>query len=404
MTPATQPYRWAMLGGASLVYFCFGLTVAAMAPLVNPVASELGLSHSAMGSVLGAWQLVYIVSAIPCGALLDRIGPRRALVLAAVIIGTSGVLRSLSAGHMSLFLAVAVFGLGGPLVSIGGPKLISLWFEGKERGIAMGIFVTGQALGSVVALAATNALAMPLAGGNWRIVLLAYAGIALASGLVWLAISTGGARRAADAGLAAEAGRSSLGVFRDLLRIGTVRIILLMGICIFFYNHGLGHWLPEILRTKGMDAAAAGYWAAIPIAVSIAGALVVPRLAIPHRRIAILGALFVCAGAATLIIQIAAGPALAAGLVLQGVTRGSMTIIAVLVLMETREVESRNVGSAGGLFFAASEIGGVLGPLSVGALSDVAGDFSAALSVLTGACGALLVLLATLSLGTRTTR
>ena len=59
MTPATQPYRWAMLGGASLVYFCFGLTVAAMAPLVNPVASELGLSHSAMGSVLGAWQLVY---------------------------------------------------------------------------------------------------------------------------------------------------------------------------------------------------------------------------------------------------------------------------------------------------------------------------------------------------------
>ena len=66
MTPATHSFRWAMLAGASLVYFCFGLTVAAMAPLVNPVARELGLSHSAMGSILGAWQLVYIVSAIPC--------------------------------------------------------------------------------------------------------------------------------------------------------------------------------------------------------------------------------------------------------------------------------------------------------------------------------------------------
>jgi cyanate permease len=390
-----------MLGGASLVYFCFGLTVAAMAPLVNPVARELGLSHSAMGSVLGAWQLVYIVSAIPCGALLDRVGPRRALFLAVVIIGTSGVLRSLSEGHMSLFLAVAVFGLGGPLVSIGGPKLISLWFEGKERGLAMGIFVTGQALGSVAGLAATNGLAMPLAGGSWRVVLLAYAGIALASGLVWLAVSTGGARRVTDAGRAVDSGRSSLGVFRDLLRIGTVRIVLLMGICIFFYNHGLGHWLPEILRSKGMDAAAAGYWASVPIAISIAGALIIPRLAIPRRRIAILATLFLFAGTATLLIQILASPALAAGLVLQGVTRGSMTIIAVLVLMETPEVESRYVGSAVGMFFAASEIGGVLGPLSVGALSDVTGDFSVSLYVLTGACGVLLALLARLGLRTR---
>ena len=401
MTPATHSYRWAMLAGASLVYFCFGLTVAAMAPLVNPVARELGLSHSAMGSILGAWQLVYIVSAIPCGALLDRVGPRHALVLAAIIIGTSGVLRSVSAGHMSLFLAVAVFGLGGPLVSIGGPKLISLWFEGKERGLAMGIFVTGQAAGSVVALAATNGLAMPLAGGNWRVVMLAYAGISLASGVVWLAVSAGGARRAADAGLAAEPGRSSLRVFRELVRIGPVRTVLLMGICIFFYNHGLGHWLPEILRGKGMDAAAAGYWASIPIAVSIAGSLIVPRLAIPSRRIAILGILFACAAVATLLIQTAAGPVLAAGLVLQGMTRGSMTIITVLILMETREVDSRSVGSAGGLFFAASEIGGVLGPLSVGALSDVSGSFSASLIVLTGVCGALLVLLARLRFGTR---
>lgn len=401
MTPATQPYRWAMLAGASLVYFCFGLSVAAMAPLVDPVARELALSHSAMGSVLGAWQLIYIVSAIPCGALLDRVGPRRALVLAAIIMAISGVLRSFAAGHMSLFLAVAVFGLGGPLVSIGGPKLISFWFEGKERGLALGIFVTGQAVGSVVALAATNALAMPLAGGNWRVVLLGYAGIALASGLVWLAVSAGGGRRAADAGLRAESGQSSLGVFRDLVRIGPVRTVLLMGICIFFYNHGLGHWLPEILRSKGMDAAAAGYWASIPIAVSIAGALVVPRLAIPSRRIAILGALFLCAGVAALMIQVAAGPALVAGLVLQGMTRGSMTIIAVLVLMETREVDPRNVGSAGGLFFAASEIGGVLGPLSVGALSDVSGDFSVSLTVLASVCGVLLVLLARLRLGTR---
>ena len=144
-SPATHSYRWIMLAGIWLLYFGFGLTVAVMAPLVQPVTDELGLSYAAMGAILGAWPLVYIGSAIPCGALLDRIGPRKALFLAAMIMALSGALRGLADGHMSMFLAVALFGLGGPLLSIGAPKLISLWFEGKERGLAMGIYITGPA-------------------------------------------------------------------------------------------------------------------------------------------------------------------------------------------------------------------------------------------------------------------
>ena len=51
---------------------------------------------------------------------------------------------------------------------------------------------------------------------------------------------------------------------------------------------------------------------------------------------------------------------------------------------------------AGGLFFSAAEIGGVLGPLSVGLLSDLTGGFSAALFVLSGVCALLVLLLARL--------
>ena len=152
ISPEAHPYRWVMLAGVWLLYFCFGLTVVAMAPLVTPITEELGLSRSAMGGVLGAWPLVYIALAIPCGVLLDRVGARRSLFLAAVIIGLSGALRGLATDHLSLFLAVGVFGLGGPLLSVGAPKLIGLWFEGKERGLAMGVYVTGMALGGIVAL------------------------------------------------------------------------------------------------------------------------------------------------------------------------------------------------------------------------------------------------------------
>ena len=69
-----------------------------------------------------------------------------------------------------------------------------------------------------------------------------------------------------------------------------------------------------------------------------------------------------------------------------------MSSIAILFLMETRGVGSRVMGAAGGMYFSAGEIGGVLGPLSVGAMFDATGGFSAPLLMLSGVCVALLLL------------
>ena len=381
-----------MLAGAWLIYFCFGLTFTALAPLVRPIGQALGLSHSAMGIVLGSWSLVYIASAIPCGAILDRVGPRRALFAAVIIIGLSGVLRGIATDHLSLFLAVAAFGLGGPFISIGGPKLVSLWFEGKERGLAMGIFSTGPPLGGVVALTLTNSVLMPMAGGDWRAVLIAYGVFVLMAGIVWLAISGHHASRAIERKIAAEPNRAQLAVFAGLLRLKVVRVVLLMSVGIFLFNQGLVNWLPEILRRGGMDAATAGYWASVPIAVSIFSAMVIPHLAMPSRRLAVLLCLFICAGGATFLIEEPAGVWLAAGLFLQGIARGAMRTVAILVLMDSRDVEARDIGSVGGLFFSAAEIGGVLGPLAMGYLFDLTGGFTAALRMLSSVCAALMLL------------
>ncbi len=78
---AGHPHRWMMLGAVWLLYLCFGLTSASLAPLVGPITKDLGVGHAAMGVVFGAWQLVYIISAAPGGAAMDRIGPRKTLFL-----------------------------------------------------------------------------------------------------------------------------------------------------------------------------------------------------------------------------------------------------------------------------------------------------------------------------------
>ena len=392
LVAAEHPYRWVILAGVWLLYVSFGLIQTSMAPLVQPITRELGISHSAMGGVLGAWPLVYIVAALPSGALMDRIGPRWTLCLAMLLIALSAGLRGFAEGQLSLFLAVAVFGLGGPLVSIGAPKLVALWFSGRERGMAMGIYITGPSLGAILALSLTNSALMPLAHGNWRLVMFFFAALALAAGCVWFALSGHAVSKQVERQVAAEPKGAQGRILIDLIRLRPVQLILVMSVGMFFFNHGLNNWLPEILRAGGMDAKTAGYWASIPTVVGVAGALLIPRLATPPRRLAILAALLVSAGGASLLLH-SSGLPLALGLVCQGIARSSMMTVTVLLLMETSEVGARHTGSASGMFFTAGEIGGVLGPLTMGVLYDATGGFTMVLYLLTAICAILLLLL-----------
>lgn len=389
---ADHPHRWAMLAGVWLLYACFGLTAASLAPLVGPITRDLGVGHAAMGVVFGAWQLVYIVTAAPGGSAMDRIGPRRTLFFAGMMIALSGLLRAGANDFGFLLFAVAVFGLGGPLVSVGAPKVIALWFEGRDRAFAMGIYITGPSIGMIASLALTNPVLMPLMDNDWRSVLAIYAGVAAAAACVWLAISSHPEARRIERALAAEPREPLLRVYGELLRLPTVRLMLALSVGVFFFNHGLNNWLPTLLRTRGLDPAAADLWAMTPTLVGIAGSLLIPRLATPKRRIPILIALLAAALAATLLLQSAPGPLLGTGLVLQGIARSSLMTVSVLILVELPEIGGRRAGAASGLFFSAAEIGGVTGPLALGAISEATGGFDLALYALSGIMIALMLI------------
>ncbi len=385
-----HPHRWFMLAGVWAIYMSFGLTAATIAPLVQPISRDLSLDLSDMGGIMGAWPLVYIAAAIPASAFIDRYGLRKSLLVAAGIIALSAALRALATGPVSLFLAVAVFGIGGPLVSVGAPKLISTWFAGKERGTAMGIYMTGPAIGSIAALTLTNSVLMPMFDGRWRLVALLYACVAVLAGCVWFAIARADASKQAERDARAQPVEGKLAVYTRLVRLPSVRLILLLSIGIFFFNHGLNNWLPEILHAGGMTLSQAGFWSAVPTAVGVIGALLIPRYATPDRRSRVLCTLFVVAGIATLALQYTAPWLVASGLVAQGIARSAMMPIAVLLLMEVEEVGAKHMGAAGGLFFTSAEIGGVLGPLTIGIVAERTGGFTIPLSVMFVDCVLLL--------------
>jgi CP family cyanate transporter-like MFS transporter len=391
---AGHPHRWMMLGAVWLLYLCFGLTSASLAPLVGPITKDLGVGHAAMGVVFGAWQLVYIISAAPGGAAMDRIGPRKTLFFAGLMIAASGIFRASADTYGIFLIAVAVFGLGGPLVSVGAPKVIALWFDSKDRAFAMGIYITGPSLGAITSLAITNPLLMPLFDYDWRAVLLFYAVITAIATAIWLLISSHAEARRVEASLRNAPREPQLLVWKELLRLPTVQLMLIMSVGIFFLNHGLNNWLPTLLRDKGLPPTSADLWAMIPTAVGVAGSLIIPRLAKRERRYFILLALLLSALTATVLMHLSPGIGLATGLTLQGIARSSLMTVAILILVEMPEIGARRAGAASGLFFSAAEIGGVTGPLALGAISEMSGGFDSALWLLSGII-ILLIFLAT---------
>jgi cyanate permease len=356
-----------MLGLVWLAYCSFGMVSRSLAPLVSGVTADLGLSYGQMGTILGAWQLTYIGVAYAGGRVIDRVGLRRALGLGLFAIAASGILRGGASGFGTMFAFVALFGLGGPMVSIGAPKLIATWFEGAERGKAAGIYTTGSALGGAIVLSTANALLLPLTG-SWRLTVATYGLVALAVGAIWWLLARNPPNAAASA-----AGAS--GDPRRLLRIRNVWLVLVVGFASFLSNHGLSNWLPKILQWHGFDPVEAGLWASVPSLVGIAGALFFSRVVPRHRRAEAAAAMFAASALALLLIGTTTGPPLLVGLVLQGLVTNSITPILLLIMMEARGVGAGAMGAAGGLYFTVGEVGGFAGPSLLGYLFDLTGGF-----------------------------
>ena len=277
-------------------------------------------------------------------------------------------------------LYVAIFGIGGPLMSAGAPKLIVQWFDATERGTAVGIYMTGPFIGTALAFSTANSVFMPLFGDSWRWTVATFAAIALVGWVVWLVF----ARDPALAAVAAIGSKGPTGItaFRALLKVRLVRTILLIALAAFMFNHALTSWLPEILRSRGMSPVAAGYWASVPTLVGIISALTIPRYAIAERRVAVLMGLYICLIVATLLLAFTSGAGITIGLVLLGIAR-IMGPVLMLVLMDAPGVDSRNMGAASGLYFTVGEIGGVTGPVVVGIIADASGGFTSAILALT---------------------
>jgi cyanate permease len=181
-------------------------------------------------------------------------------------------------------------------------------------------------------------------------------------------------------------------VFRNLSNLHNVRLVLAMGLLAFAIIHGFSSWLPKILEINGMSGPQAGFAASITIAAGIPSILILPSVVPARYRGRSMAMLSILTAVNIVLVMQMSGVALLIGLAVLGFISAPFMALLLLILMDSPGVETRHMGSAGGMFYCVAEIGGFAGPFFMGVLVDLTGTFMAGALFLASLCVAIAAL------------
>ena len=152
--------------------------------LILPIERTFGWDRWVISAAMSLRQLESGIVSPAVGFLLDRFSARKLIFWSAVISGVGFIGLGFTAGIVTFFLFFVVISLGASGVShaVTWPVIISRWFR-RNRGLATGLAVTGPIFGSPLVILNTQ---IEEAHG-WRVLLIGY-GILILVGVTLLSM------------------------------------------------------------------------------------------------------------------------------------------------------------------------------------------------------------------------
>ena len=166
--------RWLILASTVVSFFSVGVTFFAVPPLIPELVTRFGLSHLAIGVLVGAISVPAVLFSIPVGAAVDRWPARAAGNVALTLMGLGALIFALAPSYSALFVGRLLFGVGGLVINLLLARLVSTAFAGRELALAMGIF---NAVYPASMIAMFTLHPKLLAAFGWRGELLVLAGL-----------------------------------------------------------------------------------------------------------------------------------------------------------------------------------------------------------------------------------
>ncbi len=367
----------------------------------NPeIRAELGLSIEQMGYLLSAFLWAYAFSQLPTGALIDRIGPRKLLGAGLTIWSLAQGLAGLVSGYTAFYYARIILGVGEAPQFSTGARVVSNWYNIRERGLPTGIFNAASTLGPAIA---PPLLTWLMLSYGWRAMFIAMGVLGIIAAVIWYAVY----RDPKDAGVPesdleiireGEPARTSQATisFAQWLRLFRFRTTwgMVLGFFGTVYLIWLYlAWLPGYLEIeRHMSIMKTGIYASIPyffgMAGSVVGGAISDRLAargytpMMSRKIPIIAGL---AGMAIFTIPAALTDSwqLALFFICLSVFCGNVSSATSWALV-TAAAPPNYVASIGSIQNFGGYFGGALAPTVTGIIVQRTGSFVPALIV--GAC------------------
>ncbi|MBT4519069.1 MAG: MFS transporter [Halieaceae bacterium] len=386
--------------GLSLSYAMF--TVFAFGTFVGPLEAEFGWQRGPMSLALTIANVTVAIASPLMGSLVDRIGVRRVMLVSIGLMGVCVASMSLLSGNIwhyyLMHLLIPLLGAGTLPVTYS--RVIIAWFA-RKRGIALGISLAGFGVGA--------ALIPPLAQylieqWGWREAYLAFAALILFVSLPLTALllretpqqmglPVDGVHAGSGPDNLSQNGDASLGLSAaEALQQRSYWFIfgsfLLVGIGI---TSILAHLVP-LLIGRGVDPTLAALcMSSLGIGLIVGRILagyLMDRYFAPHVAALFLVGLLV---GVIVLAAGASGPVVFLAAILIGLATGSE--ISEIAYIVSRYFGPKAFGLLYGSMFAAFQIGSAVGAYAMGRYYDHAGNYIAALWVVSALVGAGIVLM-----------
>jgi predicted MFS family arabinose efflux permease len=392
------PFGWWAAVVVALVAFVDRVEYNLVAGALPAIQDHFGFGDTLAGAIPTASAIAGVVLLLPAGRLADR-GRRTSIVGLVVLTWAACSVLSGVATTFALFFASRILlGAAGQLYNPPASSLLADYYPGQARGKAFGLERAGYYMGLPVGVAVGGALAEAV---GWRSVffIVAVPGVLVALLVLTLREPVRGLGDRLDQlrGTVGDGGHeetttlsaSMVGEAREVLRIDSLRGVIISLSMLYLGLGGLFYWLPTFLeRTEGLD-----YDAAAGLAGAVGGTGIVLGIVLGSRigdrghgvrsawRLRT-GVGFLALGAVAL-----TGAVLLPGLPVR------LTLVALSCVGFAGAIPNLTAASADvvparrrGLGFAVLQfittLGGAAGPLLIGLLSDAVGSLRIALLAL----------------------
>jgi MFS family permease len=388
-------YGWwnvaASFVGLSLSYAMF--TVFAFGTFVGPLQAEFGWLRGPMSFALTIANISVVVASPLLGALVDRIGARRVMVVSIALLGVGVSSMSQLGGdirHYYLMHALIPL-LGAGTLPLVYSRIIVAWFE-KRRGFALGIALSGFGVGAAMVPALAQWMidqfgwreAYMLFGGLILLITLPLAAFVLREKPAQMDLLPDGVARREDIDTLAGAKPKWAGC--TLTEAARTRPFWFLIVSIVLIGVGitsiLAHLVPMLIG-RGVPPAQAAFAMSLLGLGLIFGRILsgwlMDRFFAPY--VAAGFQLGMIVGLVILALGFSGPLAILAGISVGLATGSEISEISYLV---SRYFGTKAFGLINGIMFSAFQLGSGAGAYAMGVYYDSVGDYLGALWVITG--------------------